>query len=253
MSKNPPTLVTVFTTVTVCACALWMIVVWRADSNSPTSVRSETTAREPGPLPFTFLQDRLEPLAAPTSSTPSSQGISSDSNVSDGRDPRQPVKHLSIRPMGSEKRLVPHFGSTSRLESPSPQSSSSKYPVASLATAGDFHPELTGDRIEADSQPTQPSTASATEVHQPIIFIDPGSLLPDDPARDAILQSQAEELVARINAGGLDQDSPEYREHWNRLAQQSNQLLRQQYGGRVWTAHHIQAHHLRSASGSSVR
>jgi hypothetical protein len=37
------------------------------------------------------------------------------------------------------------------------------------------------------------------------------------------------------------------------LAQRSNQLLRQQYGGRVWTAHHIQAHHLRSASGNPER
>jgi hypothetical protein len=28
----------------------------------------------------------------------------------------------------------------------------------------------------------------------------------------------------------------------------SNQLLRQRFGGQVWTAHHIQAHHLRTAT-----
>ena len=237
----------------VCACLLWMVVLRPVHSNPLSSVLSGTNAHGPVPLPLISSQYRPEPFAARTSSTSNSQGFGADSDFSPGRDPRPPVKRLYVRPKGSEKRFVPHFGSANRLERPTPHSSSTKDSVASLVTGRDFHPKLTGDRIGADSQPTQVTTDLDTEVHQPIIFTDPGSLLPDDPARDGVLQSQAEELVERINAGGLDQDSPEYREHWNHLAQRSNQLLRQQYGGRVWTAHHIQAHHLRSASGNPER
>lgn len=85
-------------------------------------------------------------------------------------------------------------------------------------------------------------------VSEPLIFTDPGSILPEHPERDASLLDAAKQLALDLSAPGHAPGSPEYRDHWNRTVDLSNQLLRRRHGGQVWMAHHIQSHHLQSAS-----
>jgi hypothetical protein len=151
-----------------------------------------------------------------------------------------------------KNRFVPHSGAALS-ERSSPQSGFSKHFAASHGVAADQPSKIMPYQNPAIPSQAQDTVDHNSEIHQPVIFTDPGSLLPADPARDAMLQSQAEELVGRMNSIGLGHDSPEYLEHWNRLAQWSNRLLRQQFGGRAWTAHHIQSHHLGAASDNPMR
>jgi len=87
------------------------------------------------------------------------------------------------------------------------------------------------------------------EISEPLIFTDPGSIVSEEPGRDAALHEAARQLAIDLAAPGHPPDSPEYLDHWNRTVDLSNQLLRQRYGGQVWMAHHIQSHHFQTASG----
>lgn len=91
------------------------------------------------------------------------------------------------------------------------------------------------------------------DISEPLIFTDPGSIVPAEPARDAALHAEATQLAADLAAPGHAPDSPEYLDHWNRTVDLSNQLLRQRHGGQVWMAHHIQSHHLRTLSSAENR
>jgi hypothetical protein len=88
---------------------------------------------------------------------------------------------------------------------------------------------------------------------EPVILTDPGSILPENPSRDAALLESASQLVAELAAPGHSRYTPEYLSHWNRTVDLSNQLLRQRYGGQVWMAHHIQSHHLMSHPPTDAR
>jgi hypothetical protein len=86
-------------------------------------------------------------------------------------------------------------------------------------------------------------------ISTPLVFTDPGSVLPQEPTLETALQEAANQLASDLTYPGHATDTPEYSEHWNRTVDLSNQLLRQRFGGQVWTAHHIQSHHLRIANG----
>ncbi len=254
MNKNLTFVGTVSVTILVCACLLWMLSVLHTNNNNPArSKASGNLASEPSPSSVVGLQNRLTTLAAPGFPNTSSRRPESkaDSDASCGLESLPPGPQPSIQSGDLNKGFVRN-SDTASLVSHSPKSSATKHFAASLGHYTNLPRDSTPFLSAVQSPEPQLSRERASEAHQPVIFTDPGSLLPADPARDAALQSQAEELVEQINAAGLDHDSPEYLEHWNRLTEQSDQLLRQRYGGRVWTAHHIQAHHLSAASGNQT-
>jgi hypothetical protein len=85
-------------------------------------------------------------------------------------------------------------------------------------------------------------------IREPLIFTDPGSILLNHPELESNLFEGAKQLALDLATPGFALDSPEYLDHWNQTVDSSNQLLRQRFGGQVWTAHHIQSHHLRAAT-----
>ena len=135
-----------------------------------------------------------------------------------------------------------------------------------LREQGDIGPAfVTGNKGHDTSVMFQPGSPTLSTTHlgghaappessvpprQPLVLIDPGSFLPPEPARDALLQQEAEELVRAINEPGFPCDSQEYRAHWDQVVNQSNQLMRARYGDLVWLAHHIHAYH--QAAGREV-
>ncbi len=81
-------------------------------------------------------------------------------------------------------------------------------------------------------------------VPQPAAFADlgPDSSLP--PQFEADIQELAETVAAELQETGEDPATPAYHNAWAQHVEKSDFHLRQRYGGAVWSAHHIQAHHI---------
>ena len=81
-------------------------------------------------------------------------------------------------------------------------------------------------------------------VRQPAAWVDLGETSALTPSEQEEVQAAAVALHEQIAASGLDPDSPEYRDLWEKAVADSDRMFRQRFGGRAWVAHHIQAFHL---------
>jgi hypothetical protein len=79
---------------------------------------------------------------------------------------------------------------------------------------------------------------------RPAVWVDLGDDGHFPAGHSPMILAEAEALQKKISESGLDPSTPGYRRFWNQAVRESDWRFRARYGARVWSKHHIQAHHL---------
>jgi hypothetical protein len=88
---------------------------------------------------------------------------------------------------------------------------------------------------------------------QPAAWVDLGDAIPADAQRDLAIQQEAERLLEEIKSHPPTANPATYHAHWQHAVSRSDQMFRQRYGGFLWMAHHVQAHHLATSQETELK
>jgi hypothetical protein len=121
--------------------------------------------------------------------------------------------------------------------------------ISNRGHTGQSRPTTFGSK-SANTAPRSAGWAAPDLYPQPAVWVEIGDLSDLAPLQQEEIQSAAEELVEKIVASDPDPSSPGYQQAWAEAVADSDRLFRQRYGARLWSLHHIEAHHLARTSGS---